>query len=102
MASLKLLVIDDEPGCLLQMTELLGQLSAQVYEAAESQQAVSLIEAENFDGIFLDLTMPGLSGYELAKRVRESTRNRVTPIVIVTGLNEPDSMSKSFSIGATY
>ena len=46
--------------------------------------------------------MPGLSGFDLAKLIRDSAYNRSTPIVIVTGREERDTMHLSFSVGATY
>ena len=46
--------------------------------------------------------MPILSGFELAKLARESTCNKTTPLVIVTGRDEQDTTHLSFSVGATY
>ena len=46
--------------------------------------------------------MPILSGFELAKLARESACNKTTPLVIVTGRDEQDTMHFSFSEGATY
>lgn len=102
MARLKLLVVEDDPTNLALMTELLEQHNAEVLPVGDSPLAAQLVEREKFDGIFLDLTMPILSGYDLAKQVRESFCNPATPIVIVTGRDEPDTMHRSFSLGATY
>jgi CheY-like chemotaxis protein len=102
MATLKLLVVEDDPANLELMTELLEQLDAKVRPVGDSQEAASLIQKEKFDGIFLDLTMPAMSGFELAKLVRETVCNKATPIVIVTGREEKDTMHLSFSLGATY
>jgi FixJ family two-component response regulator len=46
--------------------------------------------------------MPVLSGHDLTMQARESSFNKTTPIVIVTGRDEVDIMHKSFSHGATY
>jgi CheY-like chemotaxis protein len=102
MSQLKLLVVDDDPTNLALMKELLQQLKAEVTAIGESPLAAQIIEREKFDGILLDLTMPILSGYDLAKQVRESSCNRSTPIAIVTGRDDRDAMHKSFSLGATY
>ena len=102
MAALKLLVVEDDAANLELMTELFEQLKAAVRAVGDSQEAAGLIRQEKFDGIFLDLKMPNISGFELARLVRESACNNATPIVIVTGRDEKDTMHLSFSLGATY
>jgi CheY-like chemotaxis protein len=100
--ALKLLVVEDDAASLELMAELLQQFKAEVRPISDSQEAPALIQREKFDGIFLDLKMPILSGFELAKLVRESACNKATPLVIVTGRDEQDTMHLSFSLGATY
>jgi len=102
MTSFKFLVVDDESGYLEIITEILRPLNVNVHAVSNSQHATQRIEQEKYDAILLDLGMPQLTGYDLAKRVRESSRNESTPIVIVTGRDEPDAMPRSFSSGATY
>ena len=97
MPALRLLVVEDDATNLELMTELLEQLKAKVHPVVDSQEAASLIERDKFDVIFLDLTMPIVSGFELAKLVRESSCNKATPIVIITGRDEQDTMHLSFS-----
>src|SRR3977135_4681431 len=52
--------------------------------------------------MFLDLEMPNLSGFDLARLIRKSSWNKSTPIIIVTGRDERDTMQQVFSIGATF
>ena len=102
MATMKLLVVEDDAASLELLVELLKQLKADVRPISESQKAADLIQCEKFDAIFLDLKMPILNGFELAKLARESARNKATPLVIVTGREERDTMHLSFSLGAAY
>lgn len=102
MATLKILIVEDDAASLELMAELLKQLKTDVRAISEGQEAAGLIQREKFDAIFLDLKMPILSGFELAKLVRESACNKATPLVIVTGRDERDTMHLSFSVGATY
>jgi CheY-like chemotaxis protein len=99
---LKLLVAEDDAANLELLVELLRSLKTEVHASNDSEEVAKLVEREAFDGIFLDLGMPGLSGFDLAKLIRDSVLNRTTPIVIVTGRDERDTMHLSFSVGATY
>jgi CheY-like chemotaxis protein len=101
MLSLKLLVVEDDPSSLELMSEVLESLDAEVRPFSDSQKAAVLVHQEKFDGIFLDLEMPSLNGLALAQEVRTSSRNRSTPIVIVTGRDERDTMNQAFATGAT-
>lgn len=102
MPSLKVLVVEDDIASLELMTEVFSSLKAQVRPMADSRQAVIVINQEKFDGIFLDLEMPNLNGLALAQKVRASSWNKLTPIVIVTGRDERDTMQQSFASGATF
>src|SRR5260370_42624201 len=46
--------------------------------------------------------MPDMSGFELARKIRKSSWNKATPIVIVTGRDEQQTMREAFAIGATF
>jgi len=102
MQPLKLLVVEDDIASLELMEEVFISLKADVRPVSDSQEAAVLVNREKFDGIFLDLEMPNLHGFELAQRVRKSSWNKSTPIVIVTGRDQRDTMQQSFSVGATF
>jgi CheY-like chemotaxis protein len=102
MASLKLLVVEDDIASLELMTEVFTSLEAEVRPVSDSQKAAVLVNQERFDGIFLDLEMPNLHGFDLARLIRKSSWNKSTPIVIVTGRDQRDTMQQAFTIGATF
>ncbi len=102
MSSLKLLVVEDDLPSLELMEEVLTSLKAQVLPVHDGQKAATLIAQEKFDGIFLDLQMPSMHGFDLTRRIRDSSWNRSTPIVIVTGRDERSTMQQAFSIGANF
>jgi CheY-like chemotaxis protein len=102
MASLKLLIVEDDLPSLELMAEVFTSLGAEVRPVSDSQKAAGLVNQERFDGIFLDLEMPNLNGFDLARRIRTSSWNKSTPIVIVTGQDERGTMQQAFSIGATF
>ncbi len=102
MAVTKLLVVEDDPAGLELMTEIFNGLDAQVCPLSDSREAARLVEQERYDCVVLDLKMPGLDGFELAQMIRRSMANKATPIVIVTGRDELDTLHLSFSAGATF
>ena len=102
MVSLKLLIVEDDNASLELMTEVFTSLEAEVRPVSDSQKAAGLVNQERFDGIFLDLEMPNLHGFDLARLIRKSSRNKSTPIVIVTGRDQRDTMQQAFTIGATF
>jgi CheY-like chemotaxis protein len=102
MAALKLLVVDDDPASLELLATVFVSLKAEVRPVSDSQTAAALVNQERFDGIFLDIEMPRLDGFELAKIIRQSSWNKSTPIVMVTGRAQRDTMNQSFALGATF
>lgn len=97
----KLLVVDDEVPILELLKEILQSLGAEVLAVADSCQALEYVEQQKVDGIFLDINMPGLDGIELTMRIRVSTLNKKVPIVILSGLDDAETMRKGFRAGAS-
>ena len=102
MASLKLLVVEDDIPSLELMTEVFLSLKAEVRPISDSEKAADLVNREKFDGIFLDLEMPRMNGFDLARRIRKSSWNKSVPIIIVTGRGDRQTMREAFKIGATF
>ena len=101
-APLKLLVVEDDLASLELMSEVFASFDAEVVPVSDSRKAAVLVDKQKFDGIFLDLEMPNIDGLELARRIRTTSWNKATPIVIVTGRDERQIMHQAFSTGATF
>lgn len=82
----KILVVDDEESVRELLRDLLESEGCRVYLAPGSREALGLFEAHEFDGIFTDVGMPGMSGWELAHAIRQ--KNETVPIAVVTGWGE--------------
>jgi len=95
------MIVDDEPDVLELIASMVEPLGWEVMRVSDSQEAARRLENEKFDGILLDVLMPELDGFELAKRVRGSSLNRQVPIIMLTGLDDAATMRKGFSAGAT-
>jgi CheY-like chemotaxis protein len=102
MGPLKLLVVEDDAASLELMTEVFQSLKTEVRPVRDSEEAAIMVNRERFDGIVLDLEMPRLHGFDLARRIRQSSWNKSTPIIIVTGRGERETMQDAFAVGATF
>src|SRR6202022_4406299 len=100
--SLKVLIVEDEPAILEFMRQVFTFADVQVQPVNDSRSAAALVESERFDGIFLDLHMPNMGGLELTKHIRQTSWNKVTPIIVVTGSDSGKKMQQVFDAGATF
>jgi CheY-like chemotaxis protein len=100
--ALRLLIVEDDVASLELMEEVFVSLNAEVRAVGESSKAADLVNRERFDGIFLDLEMPYMNGFDLARWIRTSSRNRSTPIITVTGRDDRQTMQQVFASGATF
>lgn len=80
-----ILVVDDNPDAADVLGMLLRVLGHTVHIAHSGAAALEQIEVLHPDLIFLDLGMPDMDGYEVARRVREESRLAETRIIAVTG-----------------
>jgi len=79
----KVLVVDDDPVVGKSFDRVLTGKGYAVITASNGDEALSKLRSENYDVVFTDIRMPGMSGLEVAERVRES--QPWLPVVIITG-----------------
>ena len=82
----RLLVVDDEDFVRDLLGEILEGEHCDVYLAADGTQALAAFKEMEFDGVFTDVGMPGMSGWELAREIRQI--NKRIPIAVITGWGE--------------
>lgn len=82
----RLLVVDDEDFVRELLSEILEAEHCEVELAQDGTEALALFREREFDGVFTDVGMPGMSGWELAREIRQV--NQTIPIAIITGWGE--------------
>jgi signal transduction histidine kinase/CheY-like chemotaxis protein len=82
----RLLVVDDEDFVRELLGEILEGEHCDVYLAESGSEALSVFRKMEFDGVFTDIGMPGMSGWELAREIRQI--NKRIPIAVITGWGE--------------
>lgn len=99
-AAYRVLVVDDEPMNIKLLKGILDQAQYEVVTASCGAEAINLINKIDFDLVLLDVMMPGLNGYEVCQRIKQSDSMRLLPVVMVTALNDTESRVKGIDVGA--
>ncbi|WP_260957558.1 putative bifunctional diguanylate cyclase/phosphodiesterase [Pseudomonas citri] len=96
-----LLIVDDYPENLLSMRALLQRQDWQVMTASSGFEALNLLLEHDIDLVLLDVQMPGMDGFEVARLMRGSQRTRLTPIIFLTANEQSqDAVIKGYANGA--
>jgi DNA-binding response OmpR family regulator len=100
--ALRALVAEDEPAMLSLNAGFLRQKGFDVTEASDGEKAWALAATGTFDLVLLDVMMPGMSGWEVCKRIKHSPETRGTSVIMLTGIGETlnDATSPLFAADA--
>jgi putative two-component system response regulator len=96
----KILLVDDESASRAALETLLRREGFEVHDASDG--ATALAECVSFrpDLVLLDVLMPGMSGFEVCKRIKAAPETRLTPVVLITGLSATEDRIKGINAGA--
>ena len=97
----KILVIDDSAVIRQVEDTVLRKAGYEVVCANDGKEALTKLDAATFNLILTDLNMPGVDGISLIKQVRNDTKHRLTPIVMVTTESKDSKKQEGKSAGAT-
>jgi DNA-binding response OmpR family regulator len=93
------LVADDDP-VIVRLLELNFRLGGfRVSTATRGDQAVDLAVARTPDAIVLDVSMPGIDGYEACRRLREDHHLDGLPIVLLTAHSQDEDLDRGYALG---
>jgi signal transduction histidine kinase len=95
----RVLVVDDNPDSAESLAALLGIFGHEVHQAHDGRQALELARRLVPDLILLDIGMPGMSGHEVARRLRADTGFRETVIIALTGYGTDEDRRASGEAG---
>ena len=100
MSKEKILVVDDEEDILELVRYNLAREGYMVSCATSGEEALKASLSEPVDLIILDLMLPGIDGLEVARRLRENSATRETPIVMLTAKGEEADLVTGLELGA--
>jgi DNA-binding response OmpR family regulator len=94
-----ILAVDDEPISRIALRTALDKANLRAITLDAPDLALRVLTQNRFDLIFLDVDMPGMNGFELCERIRDSVTNKMTPVVFVTALSDFEGPARSTLTG---
>jgi pilus assembly protein CpaE len=95
----KILIIDDDADTIEFLTLILQRLGYQVLEARDGMDALTSAHSEKPDLIILDVMMPGLDGFEVARSLRRHPETALTPILMFTAKTQVEDKLAGYEAG---
>ena len=95
------LIVDDDVMVRVLARTSFSQLDLNVYEAGNGAEAVELFTQQPCDLILLDLEMPVMDGFTACRKIRLLPGGENVTIIVVTGLDDSESIQKAYELGAT-
>ena len=97
--AVNILVVDDEPISQRAVVYALEKAQLPSTSTADPNTALKLLTETAYDLVFLDVDMPGMTGFELCTKLRAMPKYKKTPVVFVTALSDFDSRTSSMMAG---
>src|SRR5918994_7873220 len=84
------LLVDDNPANLLALEAVLSPIGVRTVSALTPRAALAHLGQESFAAALIDVQMPEMDGFELAKRIRQMDRGQQLPILFVTAIYQDE------------
>lgn len=94
----RILIVDDEEDYRSYLVDVVNSMGLEVDTAADGFEALAKSRV-GFDAVVLDARMPGVDGYEVARRLRKDEEETATPIIMVTGLQDEEDRQRAQNAG---
>jgi signal transduction histidine kinase len=100
-ARVSVLVVDDTPANLVALGAVLDPLGLRIVEAHSGAEAIARASEEPFAVVLLDVQMPEMDGFEVARRLRETPTGVELPIIFITAIHRDETYArKGYASGA--
>ncbi|WP_153301119.1 response regulator [Priestia flexa] len=98
MLTEKILIVDDQYGIRILLTEVLQKEGYQTFQAANGFQAIDIAKKQQLDLVLLDMKIPGMDGIEILKRLKGY--DKTIKVIIMTAYGELDMIQEAKDLGA--
>ena len=96
-----IMIVDDDPMIRLMSRRALTDAGYTMVEAETAEAAIALFNESPPDLVLLDIMLPGINGFEACRKFREHPAGQHIPIIVMTGLEDRESIVTAFQSGAT-
>ncbi len=97
MSGERVLVVDDDLELSEQVSDFLVQQGFDVSQAGDGDEALSMVSGQRFDLVLLDVIMPGLDGFSVCRKIRETSQ---VPIIMATAIGDESAKVQMLQAGA--
>ena len=99
-AKRRVLLVDDDPQLLLLISTTLGTSDFDLLEASDGEQALQVARRDHPDLVLLDVTMPGLDGFEVCRQLKSSPQTTSIKVVMLTARGTDADRARGREVGA--
>ena len=96
----KVLVVDDEPNILLSLEFLMQQAGFDVTTAEDGETALTRLNDTEPNLVLLDISLPGISGFDVLEQIRKDERFTRLPVIMLTAHGREVEREKGMALGA--
>jgi two-component system, cell cycle response regulator len=98
--SMTILIVDDVQANITILERTLASVGYNISVAFNGQKALDLVPKLKPDLILLDIMMPGIDGYEVCRRLKQSDVSKYIPVIFITAKGDTESIVEGFDVGA--
>ena len=96
----RVLVVDDHEDIRRMFARLVRSCGHESLTAADGEEAIAEATEKSPGLVILDLMMPGITGFDVLRSLRNDPRTRETPVVVFSALNDPEFTEQALGLGA--
>lgn len=97
----KILIVDDQYGIRVLLKEVLKKDGFEIFQSANGEGALELVQQEKPDLMLLDMRIPGMSGLEIMREMRNRNIQSNIKIILMTAFGEEQMMMEAKELGIT-
>jgi len=96
----KILIIEDESALQKTLGDMLDREGYEVVKALDGEIGLRMAQTEKLDLIILDLILPKVDGFEVLEKLKDSSKTKAIPVLILTNLESMEDIEKALQGGA--